>query len=69
MVDMKRSSALRAAVPRPGTSPAAASHTGMPSVSAWESTRDSDVCPIPRRGELAIRPNAPASCGLTRNVR
>ena len=48
---------------------AAASHTGTPIVSAWLSTRDSDVCPSPRRGELAIRVNALASCGLTRNVR
>ena len=68
---MKRPSAFCAAVPSPGTQPgsAAASQTGIPIVSAWLSTRDSDVCPSPRRGELAIRVNAFASCGLTRNVR
>ena len=48
---------------------AAASHTGMPIVSAWLSTRDSDVCPIPRRGELATRVNETTSCGLASTVR
>ena len=38
-------------------------------MSAWLSTRDSDVCPSPRRGEFAIRVNAFASWGLTMNVR
>ena len=68
---MKRPNALSAAVPSPGTrsGSAAASHTGTPIVSACESTRDSEVCPIPRFGELATRVNAPASCGLARNVR
>jgi hypothetical protein len=71
MVDMKRPSAFCAAVPSPGTDPgsAAASQTGMPIVSACESTRESDVCPNPRRGEFAIRVNALASCGLTMKVR
>jgi hypothetical protein len=41
----------------------------MSSAAAKARTRLSDVCPIPRRGELAIRVNAAASCGLTRNVR
>ena len=68
---MKRCSAFTAAVPSAVTSSgaAAASHTGIPIVSAYDSTRESDVCPSPRFGELAIRVNAPASCGLTRNVR
>ena len=68
---MKRLRAFWAAVPRPGTlsGSAAASHTGRPIVSAWLSTRDSDVCPSPRLGEFAIRVNAPASCGLTMKVR
>ena len=68
---MKRPSAFCAAVPSPGTrsGSAAASHTGTPIVSAWESTRDSEVCPSPRFGEFATRVNAPASCGLTRKVR
>ncbi len=71
MVDMKRPSALRAAVPRPGTSSgtSATSQTGAPVASAWASTRLSDVAPSPRRGELAIRVNALSSCGLTRKVR
>ena len=68
---MKRSSARTAAVPSPGTDEgsAAASHTGMPIVSAWASTRESDVCPIPRLGELATRVKDTASCGLPRTVR
>jgi hypothetical protein len=41
----------------------------MPIASACAITRDSDVCPSPRRGEFAIRVNAPWSCGLTMNVR
>ena len=48
---------------------AAASHGVIPIVSAWASTRDSDVCPIPRLGELATRVKAPPSAGLTRKVR
>ncbi len=57
MVSMKRPNALTAAVPRPGTAAgsAAASHTLTPIVSAWAMTRESDVCPIPRRGELTTR--------------
>ena len=68
---MKRPIALRAAVPSDGTSSAAAaaSHGEMPIVSACASTRESDVWPIPRLGEFAIRVNAPPSAGLTRNVR
>ena len=68
---MKRPSALRAAVPSPGTlsGSAAASHTGTPIVSACERTRESEVWPSPRLGELATRVNAPASCGLAMNVR
>jgi hypothetical protein len=71
MVDMKRLNAFWAAVPSPGTwsGASAASHTETPIVSAWESTRESDVCPSPRLGELAIRVNVCASWGLTRKVR
>ena len=71
IVDMKRRSAFCAAAPSAGTDSgsAAASQTGIPIVSAWLSTRESDVWPIPRRGELATRVNAFASCGLTRKVR
>ena len=56
---MKRSKERTAAVPSPGTAPgsAAASQTGMPIVSACARTRESDVWPIPRRGELATRVN------------
>ena len=61
IVSMKRSSALRAAVAEPGDVVAsAASQTVIPIAAACASTRDSDVCPIPRRGELAIRVNAVA---------
>ena len=68
---MKRANARRAAVPSVGTpsASAAASHGVIPIVSACASTRESDVCPIPRFGALAIRVNAPPSAGLTRNVR
>ena len=68
---MKRSSARTAAVPSPGTvaGSAAASHTGMPIVSAWAMTRESDVWPIPRLGELATRVKETTSCGLARIVR
>ena len=68
---MKRPSARWAAVPSAGTSSGltAASQGGMPIVSACASTRESDVWPMPRFGELAIRVNAPPSAGLTRNVR
>ena len=68
---MKRLSAFCAAVPSPGTASgcSAASHTGTSIESAWLSTRDSDVCPSPRLGELAIRVNAPWSCGLTMKIR
>ncbi len=54
---MKRPSALIAADPSPGTDAgsAAASQMLMPTVEAWVSTRESDVCPIPRRGLFATR--------------
>ena len=41
----------------------------MPVVLASATTRDSDVCPMPRRGELAMRVKEIASCGLTSTVR
>jgi hypothetical protein len=41
----------------------------MSIVAAWASTRESDVCPIPRLGEFAIRVNAPPSAPLTRKLR
>ncbi len=49
IVPMKRRSALTAAAPRPGTcsGSAAASQTGSPIVSAWASTRESEVWPMP----------------------
>ena len=60
---MKRPSALTAGLPSVGTvsGSAATSHGVEPIVSAWASTRESDVCPMPRLGELAIRVNAPPS--------
>ena len=63
---MKRRSAFTAAAPSPGTwsGCAAASHTGMPSEEEWASTRDSEVCPIPRRGELTTRVKLTTSAGL-----
>ena len=71
MVDMNRPSAFCAAVPSCGTRSgcSAASHGVMPIVSAWASTRDSDVWPIPRFGELATRVKAPPSAGLIRKIR
>ena len=68
---MNRRSDLIAAAPRPGTSSgaAASSHTVSPVVLACESSRETVVLPIPRRGELTIRVNAPTSCGLTSTVR
>ena len=71
IVDMNRPSAFCAAVPSPGTASgaSAASHTGTSIESACESTRDSEVWPRPRFGELAIRVKAPWSCGLTMKVR
>ncbi len=66
---MNRASAFEAGFASPGISRSAASQGVISSAAAYASTRDSDVCPIPRRGEFAIRVNAPASCGLTRNVR
>ena len=68
---MKRPNARCAAVPRPGTAAgsAAASQTAMPIVSACASTRESDVCPMPRRGEFATRVNEIASCGFESSVR
>ena len=35
----------------------------------YASTLDNEVDPIPRRGELTIRVNAPASCGLISVIR
>ena len=68
---MKRRIALTAAGPRPGTCSGsdAASQIDIPIVFANASTRDIDVEPIPRRGELTIRVNAPTSCGLISTVR
>ena len=42
---------------------------GIPIVLANARTRDIDVDPIPRRGELTMRVNAPTSWGLTSTVR
>ena len=71
MTPMKRLSALTAAPPRPGTcsGSAAASQIEIPSVFACDSTRETEVFPIPRRGLLTIRVNEPASCGLTSTCR
>ncbi len=71
IVSMKRLSALIAAVPSPGTSSgaAAACQTEMSAASACASTRASEVCPSPRRGELAIRVKLTTSNGLARNSR
>ena len=71
IVSMNRPSALTAAVPSPGTADgvAAASQMLMPIVAACVSTRESDVCPIPRRGLLATRWKLTASCGLPSSVR
>ena len=68
---MKRRIALTAAAPSPGTpsGSAAASHTETPIVFANASSFDTEVAPIPRRGELTTRVNEPASCGLTSTVR
>ena len=68
---MKRWNAFTAAVPSPGTASgsAAASHTVMPAVLAQPITRDIEVAPIPRRGELTMRPKLTTSCGLTSTVR
>ena len=68
---MKRPIDRTAAVPRPGTlaGSSAASQTLMPIVSACEMTRDSDVWPMPRFGELATRVKETTSCGLPRTVR
>ena len=71
MVDMNRETALIAAAPRPGTSSGASatSHTGSPTVFAWETMRACEVWPIPRRGELTARSKATTSLGLTSSVR
>ena len=71
MVPMKRPRALIAAAPRPGTcsGSAAASQMGIPTVLAKLSTLARDVAPIPRRGELTMRVNAPTSWGLIMTVR
>ena len=68
---MKRSKALIAAVPSPGTAAgsAAVSHTDSPVVLACATTRDSDVWPIPRRGEFTIRVKPTTSAGFLRTVR
>ena len=68
---MKRPTAFTAAGPSPGTDSGAAatSHTGSPSVLAYAARRPCDVVPIPRRGELTMRPKATVSEGLTSRVR
>ena len=70
---MKRDIALRAAAPSPGTpstvASIAASQIELSIVAAWVSTRDTDVVPSPRLGELTIRWNATTSCGFCRKVR
>jgi hypothetical protein len=68
---MKRPIALIAARPRPGTRSGsrATSQTGSPSVAAWAITRDSDVCPIPRRGLFATRVKLTWSAGLASSER
>ena len=68
---MKRRSALTAAAPSPGTSSGAeaTSQIELPVVLANASTRDIEVEPIPRLGELTIRMNEPLSCGLTNTCR
>ena len=68
---MNRRSAFTAAEPMPGTSSgaAASSHTVSPVVLEWPSSRLIVVVPIPRRGELTIRVNAPVSWWLTRTFR
>mgnify|MGYP001792031388 CR=1 FL=1 len=60
-----------AAAPGPGrpVRAVARSHAAARVVLAWASGRESVVEPIPRRGELTIRVNAPTSCGLTSTVR
>ena len=71
MTDMKRSTALMAAAPRPGTcwGSAATSQIDSPMVFAYPAMRPCDVWPIPRRGELTMRPKATASAWLTSSVR
>ncbi len=71
IVPMKRVNALIAAAPRSGTCSGseAASQIELPIVFAKPSTRDIEVEPIPRRGELTIRVNAPTSCGFSSTVR
>ncbi len=63
IVAMNRLSALTAGPPSPGTCSGsdAASQIDVPVVLANASSRDIEVEPIPRRGELTIRVNAPAS--------
>ena len=71
IVAMNRRSALTAAAPRFGTCSGsdAASQTEVPVVLVKASRRDIEVEPIPRRGALTIRVNAPASCGFTSVIR
>ena len=66
IVAMKRLSALIAAAPRPGmcSASAATSQTDSPTRAEWATIRDSDVCPSPRRGELATRLKLTTSNGL-----
>ena len=69
---MKRSKALTAAVPSPGTDPGLGGrvpHRDVHASAACASTRESDVCPIPRLGELATRVKEITSYGLARTVR
>ena len=63
IVAMNRLNALTAGPPSPGTCSGsdAASQIDVPVVLENASSRDIEVEPIPRRGELTIRVNAPAS--------
>ena len=68
---MKRRSAFTAAAPRPGiaSGAAAASHTETPTVAEYATMRPSEVCPSPRRGELATRVKLTTSNGLASHER
>ena len=68
---MKRRSALIAAAPSPGirSGAEAASQTESPTLAEWATIRDSDVCPSPRRGELATRVKLTTSNGLASSDR
>ena len=71
MTDMKRPTALTAAAPRPGTisGRSAISQTTSPTVFAWFRIRACVVSPMPRFGELTMRPKATASLGFVSQVR